>query len=81
MVATVPKEKSPNFSNPVDFKSRFHRIPLPSRLMQTKVNEMEKEYHADTKIVTMEESTVKQDSEIVEEKLKDVVYGEDSKDL
>ena len=49
--------------------------------MQTKVNEMEKEYHADTKIVTMEESTVKQDSEIVEEKLKDVVYGEDSKDL
>ena len=42
---------------------------------------MEKEYHADTKIATIEESTVKQDSEIVEEKLEDVVSGEDSKDL
>ena len=32
VVETVPKERSPNFSYPVDFKSRFHRVPFLSHL-------------------------------------------------
>lgn len=56
-------------------------VLLPSRLLQTKMNDIEKERHMDTKIVTIEESAVRQDSKLVEKKSEDVVSEEDHKNL
>ena len=84
VVATIPKEKSLILSYPFGINSRFDYIPVPSRLMQTKVNKMEGAHHVDIKTcfsTSIKENIVQQDSEVLQEKLEDEISQEHDKDL